>query len=73
MKRWESVLGLGVPKSGGGARQKAIVALARTLAVDLWRIATGRVAASDLGMRMRPAPASTARTPEPSPANQVTK
>ena len=63
MKRWQSVLGLGVPKQGGGARQKAIVALARQLAVDLWRIATGRVQAADLGLRMRPLQAS------PSPAN----
>jgi transposase len=63
MQRWQSVLGLGVPKQGGGARQKAIVALARQLAVDLWRIATGRVAAADLGLRMRPPQAG------PAPAN----
>ena len=31
MKRWQSVLGLGVPKTGGAARKKAIVALARQL------------------------------------------
>ena len=60
MKRWQSVLGLGVPKTSGAARKKAIVALARQLAVDLWRIATGRVQAADLGLRMRPLPASAA-------------
>lgn len=32
----------------GGARQKAIVAIARRLAVDLWRLATGRCTAGDL-------------------------
>jgi hypothetical protein len=53
MKRWQSVLGLGVPKQSGAGRKKAIVALARQLAVDLWRIATGRVQAADLGLRMR--------------------
>ena len=32
------------------ARKKAIVALARRLSVDLWRIATGRVKAEELGL-----------------------
>lgn len=32
------------------ARKKAIVALARRLAVDLWRMATGRVQAAELGL-----------------------
>ena len=32
------------------ARKKAIVAVARQLAVDLWRIATGRVQPQDLGL-----------------------
>ncbi len=36
---------------GAGARKKAIVALARWLAVDLWRIATGRKRAQELGLR----------------------
>ena len=34
------------------ARKKAIVALARRLAVDLWRIATGRITAQELGLTM---------------------
>ena len=33
-------------KASAAARKKAIVALARRLAVDLWRMATGRVAGS---------------------------
>jgi transposase len=35
------------------ARKKAIVALARRLAVDLWRIALGRKTAQELGLRLR--------------------
>jgi transposase len=37
-------------KTSAAARKKAIVALARRLAVDLWRIATGRVEAKELGL-----------------------
>jgi len=35
---------------GSGTRKKAIVALARWLAVDLWRIGTGRKTAEELGL-----------------------
>ena len=38
------------PKASAPARKKAIVALARRLSVDLWRIATGRVKAEQLGL-----------------------
>jgi hypothetical protein len=41
---------LGKRKGCTAARKKAIVALARLLAVDLWRIATGRVQAAQLGL-----------------------
>ena len=34
----------------GAARKKAIVAVARQLAVDLWRIKTGRLTAEQLGL-----------------------
>jgi len=34
----------------GAARKKAIVAVARRLAVDLWRIRTDRVSAAQLGL-----------------------
>ena len=37
-------------KASTAARKKAIVALARRLAVDLWRMATGRVQAEELGL-----------------------
>lgn len=48
VRRWAGVLEN--PKAGAAARKKAIVALARRLAVDLWRIATGRARAEDLGL-----------------------
>ncbi|HEY5742206.1 MAG TPA: hypothetical protein VIS99_06670 [Terrimicrobiaceae bacterium] len=38
------------PKASAPARKKAIVALARRLSVDLWRIATGRVKAEELNL-----------------------
>jgi transposase len=41
---------LGAPGAPSPARKKAIVAVARQLAVDLWRLATGRVRAEDLGL-----------------------
>ena len=47
-RRWGAVLQ--DPKACAGARKKAIVALARRLAVDLWRIATGRVQPEELGL-----------------------
>ena len=47
VRRWGAVLE--DPKACAAARKKAIVALARRLAVDLWRMATGRVQAEELG------------------------
>jgi transposase len=38
------------PKAGASARKKAIVAVARRLAVDLWRVRTGRRTAAELGL-----------------------
>lgn len=38
-------------KATGAARKKAIVAVARQLAVDLWRLNTGRCTAEQLGLR----------------------
>jgi transposase len=38
---------------GAGARKKAIVALARWLAVDLWRMATGRKTPAELGLALK--------------------
>jgi transposase len=37
-------------RATGGARKKAIVAVARRLAVDLWRLHTGRCTAEQLGL-----------------------
>jgi len=39
-------------KSSAAMRKKAVVALARRLAVDLWRIRTGRVGPADLGLKL---------------------
>ena len=36
-------------KSGSRVRKRAIVAVARVLAVDLWRLATGQTTAAALG------------------------
>ncbi len=37
-------------RTTGGQRKKAIVAVARHLAVDLWRVHTGRNTAAQLGL-----------------------
>jgi transposase len=50
VKKWWSVFGN--PKATKAARKKAVVAVARQLAVDLWRWRTGRVKAEDLGWIM---------------------
>jgi transposase len=47
--KWRDTLGKGALATGA-ARKKAIVAVARQLAVDLWRIRTGRVSAETLGL-----------------------
>jgi len=47
--KWNQVLRKGVLTTGA-ARKKAIVAVARQLAVDLWRIRTGRISAEKLGL-----------------------
>jgi transposase len=48
LKRWKPVL-----ESGSRAtRKKAAVALARQLAVDLWRIKTGRITPQALGLKL---------------------
>jgi transposase len=47
--KWHHLLAKGALASGP-ARKKAIVAVARQLAVDLWRIRTGRVTPQELGL-----------------------
>jgi len=50
LRRWGAVLQ--DSKSSAAARKKAIVAVARRLAIDLWRIAIGRKKAQELGLRL---------------------
>jgi transposase len=47
--KWRETLSKGALATGA-ARKKAIVAVARQLAVDLWRIRTGRLKAEELGL-----------------------
>ena len=46
VKRWL----LRLASSEGGPRKRAVVAIARCLAIDLWRINTGRAKAQELGL-----------------------
>lgn len=50
LRRWGPVLQ--DKSSSAPARKKAIVAVARRLAIDLWRIAIGRKTAQELGLRL---------------------
>ncbi len=47
--KWRQILAKGALATGA-ARKKAIVAVARQLAVDLWRIKTGRLRPEELGL-----------------------
>src|SRR5438876_2899849 len=47
--KWRATLAKGALATGA-ARKKAIVAVARQLAVDLWRIKTGRLRSEELGL-----------------------
>jgi transposase len=49
--KWRRVLAKGALATGA-ARKKAIVAVARQLAVDLWRIRTGRLNPEQLGLNI---------------------
>ncbi len=49
VRKWRQILAKGALATGA-ARKKAIVAVARQLAVDLWRLKTGRLRAEDLGL-----------------------
>jgi transposase len=49
--KWKEVLRHGALATGA-ARKKAIVAVARQLAIDLWRIRTGRLSAQQLGLNL---------------------
>jgi transposase len=49
--KWKRLLGKGALATGA-ARKKAIVAVARQLAVDLWRVRTGRCKPEVLGLEI---------------------
>jgi transposase len=49
IRKWSATLRKGALATGA-ARKKAIVAVARQLAVDLWRIKTGRLRPEELGL-----------------------
>jgi transposase len=49
LQKWRPILAN--PKTTGGAKQKAIVAVGRRLAIDLWRLHTGRAKATQLGLQ----------------------
>jgi transposase len=51
VRKWKERLERGA-LSTGAARKKAILALARQLAVDLWRIRTGRRSPKQLGLEI---------------------
>lgn len=48
LKKWASILY--DPKKNAAVRKKAVVAVARQLAVDLWRLFTGQTKAENLGL-----------------------
>ena len=50
VKKWWPIFGN--PKASKAVRKKAIVAIARQMAVDLWRWRTGRVKPEELGWQM---------------------
>ena len=52
VKKRLAVLAKGA-KTTGAQRKKAIVAVARRLAVDLWRVHTGRLTAQQLGLNIK--------------------
>jgi transposase len=51
VRKWRRILAKGALATGA-ARKKAIVAVARQLAVDLWRMRTGRCKAQALGLEI---------------------
>ena len=61
--KWAPVLG--DPSRSSAVRKKAIVAVARQLAVDLWRLFTGQTTAENLGLIYLPEPAPLPTRPTP--------
>jgi len=54
VKKWRAALL--DHKSGPSRRKKLIIAIARTFAVDWWRVRTGRCTAENLGLKLQPLP-----------------
>jgi transposase len=52
VKKWQPELYN--PKTSRPRRKKIIVAMARSFAVDWWRVRTGRCKAEDLGLKLQP-------------------
>lgn len=50
IKKFERVLGRGA-KAGPAAKKKAVVACARLLAIDIWRIETGQMKPEEVGLK----------------------
>jgi transposase len=65
IRKWNATLRKGALATGA-ARKKAIVAVARQLAVDLWRIRTGRLSAENLGINQLVSSRGTERSNNPS-------
>jgi len=57
VKKW--LPDLSNPKTSRPRRKKIIVAMARTFAVDWWRVRTGRCKAQDLGLKLQARPERT--------------
>jgi transposase len=51
VKRWKHILK--DKRAGSRARKRAIVAVARVLAIDLWRLATGQTTCEKLGFKVK--------------------
>lgn len=60
VRKWKARLKKG-QLTTGPKRKKAIVALARQLAIDLWRIRTGRLTQEQLGLEKFKKPQNTKR------------
>ena len=51
------------PKTSKPRRKKIIVAMARSFAVDWWRVRTGRCQAAALGLKLQPSSTSQGQIP----------
>jgi transposase len=66
VKKWQPELYN--PKTSRPRRKKIIVAMARSFAIDWWRLRTGRCSAEDLGLRLQP-PKQNAKPKSTPPTN----